>query len=327
MSNSFRTVSIIIPTYNRANFLGKTLESCINQTYPEESFEIIVADNNSTDNTKEVVEKWQKESRIPIKYVLEKRQGAHFARHTASKNSIGEILYFTDDDMIADKNLLKNIVKVFDMNQNVAVAGGKVLPEWETDPPDWLIKYFKNGTLSLIENKEELIIASYDMGIYSCHQAILKEVLFKCGGFNPDIIKDKLMGNGETGLNIKVLKAEYKLAYVNDAVTHHMIPPSRMTQKYINKRFGHQGICDSFTAFRKKVYSKKALIRVIFFSHIPSMLKRFSNSVYKKIINDDLWRLNRAYSNYYLHRIKSDIKLAHDNEWRKFVLKNDYMND
>ncbi len=182
INNSFRTVSIIIPTYNRANLLGITLESCINQTYPKKSFEIIVADNNSDDNTKAVVEQWSAKTDIPVHYLLESRQGAHTARNTAAKNANGDILYFTDDDMIADKDLLVNIVKVFDMDYNVAVAGGKVLPKWEFDPPEWLLKYFKNGSLSLIEKPEELIIASYDIGIYSCNQAVLKEIFLSAVG-------------------------------------------------------------------------------------------------------------------------------------------------
>ena len=99
MNDGVRTVSIIIPTYNRAKILGLTIESCVNQTYPIDLFEIIVADNNSSDDTKEVVKEWQTKSDVPIKYIFEPRQGAHFARNTAAKHSSGEILYFTDDDM------------------------------------------------------------------------------------------------------------------------------------------------------------------------------------------------------------------------------------
>ena len=179
MAEKIRTVSIVIPTYNRAEIIGQTIESCLNQTYPKDKFEIIIADNNSTDNTREVIEDWQKKSDIPIVYFFESRQGAHFARNSAAKITKSEILYFTDDDMIADKNMLVNLIKVFDLDYNIAVVGGKVLPKWEFEPPDWLLKYFKNGTLSLIEKPEKLIIASYDLGIYSCHQAIKKEILFE----------------------------------------------------------------------------------------------------------------------------------------------------
>jgi len=307
--------------------LGLTIESCINQTYPKDLFEIIIADNNSNDNTRALVEEFQSKSPVKINYIFEPRQGAHIARNTAAKSSDSDVLYFTDDDMLPEKDALINIVKVFDMNFNVGVAGGKVLPKWEFDPPEWLLKYFKNGSLSLIEKSEKLIIAAYDLGIFSCHQAILKEVLFKCGGFNPDIVKEKLIGNGETGLNIKILEAGYNFAYVGDSVSYHLIPRSRMTQKYFNYRFGNQGNCDSFTIFRRNENTKKVLMKLIMFTHIPAMFRYYFGSVTKRIASNDLWRLHRAYYHYFFHRLRSDLKLITDDDWRKFVLKYDYLND
>ena len=140
MNKGLRTISIIIPTFNRAKILDITLESCVNQSYPKDLFEIIVVDNNSNDDTKKVVENWKDRSEVSVKYTFEKKQGAHIARNSAAKLSESEILYFTDDDMIADKDLLINIVKPFDLDYNVAIVGGKVLPKWEFDPPEWLLK-------------------------------------------------------------------------------------------------------------------------------------------------------------------------------------------
>ncbi len=79
MKNGLRTVSIIIPTYNRAKILGITLESCINQTYPKDLCEIIIADNNSSDNTKQVVEEWMlwRHRRTPQKRL---QGGANYPR-------------------------------------------------------------------------------------------------------------------------------------------------------------------------------------------------------------------------------------------------------
>ncbi|MBK8981237.1 MAG: glycosyltransferase family 2 protein [Ignavibacteria bacterium] len=174
-----RTISIIIPTYNRTDTLGITINSLLEQTYPKHLYEIIIADNNSSDNTKELVETLAGSSEVRIKYFLENRQGAHFARNSAAQISDSEFLYFTDDDMIADKFMLENIIKVFDLDYNIAVAGGKVLPKWEFDPPDWLLKYFQDGTLSLINKPEKLIVTNQDFGIFSCHQIILQECIFR----------------------------------------------------------------------------------------------------------------------------------------------------
>lgn len=325
MAQSLRFVSIIIPTFNRCEIIGNTIESCFTQNYPKDKYEIIIADNNSSDNTKKVVTELQSRSPVPLKYIFEPRQGAHHARNTAAKESAGELLYYTDDDMIADENLLTNMTKVFDFDYNVAVVGGRVLPKWEFDPPEWLVKYFNDGTLSLIDKQEKLIIADFDIGIYSCHQMIRKEILFECGGFNPDIAKETLIGNGETGLNIKILNKGYSFGYTSDAVSYHAIPRSRMTQKYINSRYGNQGNCDSFTIFRKKENSKKVLLKLILFSHIPETIDRYFKSVVKMFSGKDSWRVDRAYSHYYFHRILADLKLVTNDEWRSYAVKFNYL--
>ena len=166
--------------------LDITIESFINQNYPNGKYEIVIADNNSTDNTKDILEKWIKNSNVPIKYILEPRQGVHYARNTAAKHADGEILYFTDDDMIADKNLLSEIIKPFIMDENVATATGRVLPRWEVPPPQWILEYCNNGLLSLNDPKEDFIISSIDCNVFSCHQAVKREVFFLAGGFNPE---------------------------------------------------------------------------------------------------------------------------------------------
>ena len=99
-------ISIIIPTYNRANLLPLTLDSFLAQDYPRDRYEIIVADNNSTDTTREVAARYFGNSAVPVKYIFEERQGVHYARNSAAKQASGDILYFTDDDMVADPAML-----------------------------------------------------------------------------------------------------------------------------------------------------------------------------------------------------------------------------
>ena len=80
-------ISIIIPTYNRANTLALTLESFVNQNYDKAKYELIIADNNSSDNTKQLTEEWQENQLCQIKYLFEPRQGVHYARNAAFKCS------------------------------------------------------------------------------------------------------------------------------------------------------------------------------------------------------------------------------------------------
>ena len=101
--------SIIIPTYNRANLLSIALKSALNQSY-EGSYEIIVVDDGSTDNTQEILKNWQKKE-LKLKIIFhEKNKGPAAARNTGIKNSKGEYLLFLD----SDDELLPNTLKVFD---------------------------------------------------------------------------------------------------------------------------------------------------------------------------------------------------------------------
>lgn len=148
-TSSIPFVTIIIPTYNRAETLEMTIESLLRQTYPPDHYEIIVVDNNSTDTTRDVVERFKRCSSVEVQYLFESRQGVHYARNSALKLSRGEILYYTDDDMIADAHLLMQIVKPFALNSKVGTVTGKVLPVWEIAPPDWVLRFCNNELLSL----------------------------------------------------------------------------------------------------------------------------------------------------------------------------------
>src|SRR5437016_2203390 len=105
-------VSIIIATYNRFALLSKALDSILGQTVSENTgYEVIVIDNNSTDRTRQLVEEVANISKIPVKYFFESLRGKGFALNRGIQEAQGDILVFTDDDIVADKDWLANIVK------------------------------------------------------------------------------------------------------------------------------------------------------------------------------------------------------------------------
>jgi glycosyltransferase involved in cell wall biosynthesis len=105
-------ISVVICTRNRSESLGRTLES-INQLFIPEGlqWELIVVDNNSTDSTRIAVERFEANSPLDVRYVLEPRRGASQARNTGMQKARGEIVALTDDDMIVDERWLAQIVK------------------------------------------------------------------------------------------------------------------------------------------------------------------------------------------------------------------------
>ena len=320
-------VSIIIPTYNRCALLIQTLESFIAQDYPKNNFEIIICDNNSNDGTSIAVNDFIKfHPDYNIRYFREDRQGVHYARNSAAKLAVGEFLYFTDDDMLADRNLIRELLEIFKLDNTIASATGRILPKWEVQPPEWVVQLCSNALLSLNNPPEELIISEEDCNVFSCHQMIKCDVFFQSGGFNPENVMGHWIGDGETGLNIKIRELKYKFGFWGKSVIYHQIPSSRMTQKYLNKRMSNQGNSDSYSDYRKyKPGLIALLIEIVKFvaKGIYSSLKFIANLV-RQNIN---WRMNVAFLNYYFARIKYNIDLIFSRNHREFILKNNWLKD
>jgi len=112
------TVSVIIPTYNRAHFLPRAVNSVLNQTYQD--FEIIIVDDCSTDNTEEIVKNYNNKK---IKYIRhDKNRGASAARNTGIKNSSGILLSFLDSDDQWLQHKLECEVRVLNENKNCIIC-------------------------------------------------------------------------------------------------------------------------------------------------------------------------------------------------------------
>lgn len=319
-------VSIVIPTYNRAELLNDTIESFDKLDFPKDQYEIIIANNNSPDNTEEVVKEWQQKATIPIKYHFEPRQGVHYARNSAAKLTSGEILYYTDDDMIADKDLLKHLVKVFDEFEDVGSATGRVLPIWEAAPPEWMRKYCFNGWLSLNNPKEDMIVAPYDVEVYSCHQAMRREAFFASGGFNPENTQGVWIGDGETGLNKKIKALGYKFAFMGKSLIYHRIPPGRLTQEYFNKRMANEGNCSSYADYKLHKFAP-AQLKARMRNYRKRKWKEWLKYKIKQWIGRDTWHLSLGRVHYWQARIDYDRKLIEDASFRELVLRDNWFDE
>jgi len=316
-------VSVIIPTHNRSQLLTQTVDTLLAQTYPADRWELILVDNNSSDDTAGVIaEAVARDERV--RGLAEPRKGAHFARNSGALIARGEILYFTDDDMLAEPDMLERIVEGFHTDDAVASVTGKVLPKWETEPPVWVLEHCRNALLSLLDLGEATIVSDDDPGVFSCHQAVKRDVFIEAGGYNPDTNAGTFTGDNETGLNIKIKKLGYKFAYVGTAVTHHMIPASRMTQRYLNSRFADQGFCDSYTQFREIHPGRMRLLRRMVTNSVLAGFDVISAAA-RRVAGDSAWRLDFARVFYHRNRMRYDARLLSNERWRRFAMRDDWL--
>lgn len=198
-------ISIIIPTYNAEQTIGETIDGILSQDYPSSDYEVIVADNMSTDSTKKIV------SGYPVKYVFAGTKGAAAARNAGVAASQGEWLIFLDSDCVPCEGWLKSFASVFD-NHNVHAAGGRIVAFPDDNP---ISKYLADDVFFC--NQNEKMTTNVPMPfILTGNGAYKKAVFDRLGGFDESLIicEDK-------DLSWRLLKAGYEMKYVSEAVVTH----------------------------------------------------------------------------------------------------------
>ncbi len=135
-TSSNKALSIVVCTYNRASQLKILLRDLIEQRTnleQEDDIEIIVVDNNSSDETAELLSK-----QSGIVYLREEQQGSSFARNTGVKAASGHLIAFIDDDIRLNSKWLAEVYKLAITKPVLVAYGGKVTPDWEAELPPWL---------------------------------------------------------------------------------------------------------------------------------------------------------------------------------------------
>lgn len=252
-------LSVIIPTRNRVSLLKNALFSITKQTFPSDQFEVIVVDNGSTDETAEICKEYK--SKLPgFQRIYDECPGLHVGRHLGLKHARGGILVYADDDIEAFPEWLEGIAEAF-QDENVVLVGGKNLPKFELDPPDWIKKMWEGdkkgnrilGSLSILDLGDEMKSVN-PYHVFGCNFSIRKATLLKAGGFHPDAMPQEVIryrGDGESYVSRYILEHRYKVLYHPKASLFHHVPKERMTLKYFYHRAYIQGISDSFTRMRK----------------------------------------------------------------------------
>jgi glycosyltransferase involved in cell wall biosynthesis len=228
-------ISVIICTYNRSESLKRTLASFNGIVNPKNIlWELIIVNNNSQDNTKFICEEYQKDSKVEMQYVFEEKQGLSEARNTGIKFAKGEIIAFTDDDVIVDKYWLSNIYNIFEEYQ-VSSVGGKILPLWAVAKPRWLIPELY-GMLALLDYGEEPLYLNYPY-IWGANIAIKAEMFKKYGLFNINLgrIGKKLYCDEEFDFLLRLHNNGEKVLYHPGVVVHHCITRDKISKIYFVK--------------------------------------------------------------------------------------------
>jgi len=239
--------SVIVCTYNRSDLLEGSLRSLAAQDIQKDQYEIIVVDNNSSDDTREVVEAFASTSPVRVRYFFEGRQGLSFARNCGIEAAQGDIVVFTDDDIEAEPRWLREVIVVFNSSE-VACAGGPIRPLWPIEKPQWLTRDWEGFlTISEFEDAKETGFFHYPSYPWGANIAFRKTVFASVGVFPTDLgrIGKSLLSNEELNLCKRIEDAGFKIAFAPGAVIHHKIAPERISKSWMMHRAYWQGRSDA----------------------------------------------------------------------------------
>ena len=229
-------LSIIICSYNRASYISDALTSLYNQSSELDNFEVIIVDNNSTDNTKEVYAIWrQTNTNGQFTFISETKQGASFARNTGATIAKGEWVCFMDDDAVATPNYVENILKHIQNKPDAVGFGGRIIPKYIPSEPKWMSYYVS----SLVGNFDYAPIAcAFENGKYplESNMIVKKSVYYQIGGFNvnlPGVVGTLRIGGEGKELFYKILALGHIIYYDPAICVHHVVEVKKLTSEYM----------------------------------------------------------------------------------------------
>ena len=229
-------ISVILATRDRQALLAETLEALAAQEWPRDLGEIIVADNGSTDGTRDVVAAAiARGEGLPIQYLYVAEPGKSAAVNAALQQAQGDVLAFTDDDVLPDPAWLERIARAFD-NPAVDFVAGRILPRWESPAPAWMSPSLY-GVLAISDAGDQPLRIrtgqEHPMTI-GANMAVRASVIRRLGGLRRDL--GKLGGTLRTGEDheffLRMMHGGCEGVYEPAAVVRHFVPSSRLDRAY-----------------------------------------------------------------------------------------------
>jgi glycosyltransferase involved in cell wall biosynthesis len=250
MSHNTCRLSIVLSTYNRCEMLGPALDRLLAQSPDSLPYELIVVDNNSSDDTPAVVESRIERSDGRVRYIFEPRQGLSDARNAGLRAVCGDLVAFTDDDVRVSEGWVSAIIRAFDGHEEVDCLGGRTLPMWPSPPPPWLTPLHWVGPLALQDYGEHLVAidARRPLSLAGANLAFRMKVFDRIGLFSPDFPRSE-----DTELLLRFWLEGLRALYVPDMLIHAEVQPERLTKTYHRQWHTNIGRCNARMAFEEMV--------------------------------------------------------------------------
>ena len=222
-----------------------TLGSVAMQSAAPETWECIVVDNNSSDDTRQRIVAFAKQhSRLNIRYIFEKNQGLSHARNAGITASCGDIVAFIDDDERIVEEFITAYIELFDQHPDAMAAGGKIIAEYPTGRPRWMSHYTEQPIANPMDFGESVRLFPTGRIPGGGNMAMRRRLFDTVGVFNTTLGRTgkRLLGGEESDLFERIARLEYRVYYAPRAVMYHIIPAEKLTHDYFVRLATNTGI-------------------------------------------------------------------------------------
>ena len=258
-------ISIIICCYNSATKLPVTLEYISKQEITKNiPVELIVVDNNSTDNTEYVAIKiWQQlnsSNEIAFNIIKEYQQGLMHARWAGIQNAKYNYLVFCDDDNLLFPDYCKTCYNILSHNNDIVALGGQSILFNDKDIPKWFLKSQRSYAVGKQKIKD-----GYTDNLWGAGIAIKKEIFiqFKEYGFHSMLVGrsgENLSSGEDTEICRWITLLGYKMWYTNELKLYHNIEQKRLNNEYLSKlKEGFEASNKIIDFYDKTIYFNKLI--------------------------------------------------------------------
>jgi glucosyl-dolichyl phosphate glucuronosyltransferase len=263
--------SVLIPTYNRAADLRGTLRSMAGLT-PGEPWELIVIDNNSTDDTRAVALDAATWFPVELRYVFEKEQGRCAALNQGIGVARGEIIVTTDDDVRVKSDWLSQAAASLN-DSSCDYVGGKVLPIWGGERPAWLPNHAGRpwSVIALLDHGDQPIEFDERHVPLGVNLAFRRDCFSRAGLWDNRVGRKAgtLLGQEVREWGLRAGAAGLKGFYAPNMVVEHIIPKERLTKKYFRRWFYWNGISRALLYAQSRINMQAPEDHSLDFSTVP----------------------------------------------------------
>ena len=240
------TASVLICTYNRCTLLRRTLAS-LRGVVTIREWAVIVVDNNSSDETRAVVEEAARTFPVPLQYIFEPRQGKSYALNTGIERAAGEVIVFTDDDVEVEPHWVEGACRALDLDDSLDYTGGPVRPIWGAPPPAWLDQTRGDlwGTLAILDyGTDQFVFEERKRVPVGANMAVRRRLVERVGGFHPELGRrgKSLLGQEQAEFFARSRAAGARGVYVPSMELRHHVPASRLTKDYFRRWWYWKGL-------------------------------------------------------------------------------------